>query len=47
MSGESPVQGLEDFSLMRERAETKWVWVYVCDDFYEGWLPVDLEAESR
>lgn len=22
----------------------KWSWIYICDDFYEGWLPVDLEA---
>lgn len=41
MSGESPVQGLEDFSQGHERAEAEWVWAWVpvFDDFVDGFIP--------
>lgn len=41
MSGESPVQDLEDFSHGQERAKAKWVWAWVpvFDDFVNGFIP--------
>lgn len=42
MSGEYPVQSLEEFSHEHERAKVKWVWVWVpvFDDFVSGPIPV-------
>lgn len=49
MSGESPIQGLEDFSHMRECAETDWVWVWVpvFDDWANGPIPAYKVLRSR
>ena len=48
MSEESTVQNLEDLSQMRERVETKlvWVWVPVFDDWVDGLIPAYLEERQ-